>query len=83
MSQHHPEDALLHFGVKGMRWGIRKSDPGGPSGVSRSTNKEAAKDAEEFTRAKLYYGQGAGTRLASEQLKSSFEVWVCDDWSKW
>lgn len=55
-----PEEALAHFGVKGMRWGVRKSD--GPPGVPHKINKMAKKDAEEFTRAKLYFGEGAGTR---------------------
>lgn len=52
-------DELLHFGVKGMKWGVRRSDP---PGVSRSTNREARKDAQEFARAKMFYGEGAGTR---------------------
>lgn len=50
---------LAHYGVKGMRWGVRNSRP---EGVSRSTNRAAKKDAKEFTRAKMYYGEGAGTR---------------------
>lgn len=52
-------DELTHFGVKGMRWGVRRE---GPAGVSASTNREARKDAQEFVRAKVFYGQGAGTR---------------------
>jgi SRSO17 transposase len=59
MSEMTPEEALAHFGVKGMHWGVRK---GGVEGVSSKTNREAKKDAEEYTRAKLYYGEGAGTR---------------------
>jgi|RhiMetStandDraft_4_1073278.scaffolds.fasta_scaffold07073_2 hypothetical protein len=55
-----PEEALAHFGVKGMRWGVRNVD--GPVGVPHKTNKMAKDDAEEFTRAKLFYGEGAGTR---------------------
>lgn len=54
-----PEDALAHFGVKGMKWGVRKDIP---EGVSAKTNREAKKDAEEFARAKLFYGEGAGNR---------------------
>lgn len=43
-------DYLMHYGVKGMRWGQRK------------TRKRAQKDAKEYARAKMYYGQGAGNR---------------------
>lgn len=52
-------DDLVHYGVKGMKWGVRKSTP---EGVSRSTNREARKDAREFARAKMFYGEGAGNR---------------------
>lgn len=53
------EDVYLeHFGVKGMKWGVRNKS----SGVSRQVNRMAKKDAEEFARAKAFYGQGAGTR---------------------
>lgn len=53
-------EELVHFGVKGMRWGVRRAD--GPAGVPSKTNREAKKDAKEFVRAKLFYGEGAGTR---------------------
>ena len=53
-------DFLEHFGVKGMKWGVRKELPPGVS--SHKTNKEARRDAEESARARLFYGQGAGTR---------------------
>lgn len=50
---------LQHFGVKGMKWGVRRKRP---EGVSRRTNRQAKKDAKEYTKAKMYYGEGAGTR---------------------
>lgn len=53
------EEALAHFGVKGMHWGVRKSRT---PGVSSRTDREARKDAQEFARAKAFFGEGAGTR---------------------
>lgn len=38
---------LMHHGVKGMKWGVRR---------------RARRDAKEFTQAKMYYGEGAGNR---------------------
>lgn len=56
------DDFLTHYGVKGMKWGVRKSDSNRPEGVSARTNRDAKKDAREFARAKMFYGEGAGTR---------------------
>lgn len=54
------EDAYLkHHGIKGMHWGIRRDNL---PGVSSKTNRTAAKDAKEFARAKLFFGEGAGNR---------------------
>jgi hypothetical protein len=47
MSEQDLEDFLEHYGVKGMHWGVRR---------------QARRDANEFTKAKLAYGKGAGTR---------------------
>lgn len=49
-------DYLEHYGVKGMKWGQRRD------GVSRSATRKANKDAAEFTKAKMFYGESAGTR---------------------
>lgn len=53
------DDFLAHFGVKGMKWGQSKASI---PGVSARTSREARKDANEFAKAKMFYGTGAGTR---------------------
>lgn len=53
------DDFLAHYGVPGMKWGKTKARP---DGTSRRTERDAGKDAKEFARAKMYYGQGAGVR---------------------
>lgn len=53
-----PVDELMHYGVKGMKWGVRKDR----TGPSRATLRSAKKDADEFAKAKMFYGEGAGTR---------------------
>jgi hypothetical protein len=63
ISKPSPEELVLqHYGVKGMRWGVRRS----------RTERAATKDAEEFARAKMFYGEGAGTRrkLIREKVNS-------------
>lgn len=62
------DDFIAHIGVKGMKWGVRKTDL---PGVSRKVNKEASKDAAEFARAKMFFGDGAGTRR--KLIKASVE----------
>jgi len=53
------EKALIHFGILGMRWGVRKNNS---TGISKSTEKLAKKDAKRFVEAKLFYGETAGTK---------------------
>lgn len=69
MTEFSYADALEHFGVKGMKWGVRRD---GVSGVSSRTNREAKNDAHEFARAKMFYGEGAGTRR--KLIKASVEA---------
>ena len=59
------EDVLEHYGVKGMKWGVRRSQAAldrAAGRTPRKTNRQARKDAQESARAKMYYGDGAGTR---------------------
>lgn len=50
---------LSHYGVKGMKWGVRRTRE--QLGRAR-TNRMAKKDANESAKAKMFYGEGAGTR---------------------
>lgn len=56
---------LCHHGIKGQKWGVRrfqnKDGSLTPAGKKR-VQRQASKDAKEFARAKMYYGEGAGTR---------------------
>jgi len=52
-------DELIHYGVLGMKWGVRKDNT---SGATRSTERLAAKDAKRYADAKMFYGKTAGTK---------------------
>ena len=57
---------LEHHGIKGMKWGVRNAETqaryASEGKVSFRTNRKAKKDAKEYAQAKMYYGEGAGTR---------------------
>ena len=67
-------DYLIHHGIKGQKWGVRRfqnedgslTDAGKKhyalEGIPRSTRRDAKRDAKEAAIAKMYYGEGAGTR---------------------
>ena len=45
------QDELMHFGVKGMRWGVRKARPSSGSGGKKSGKaKAAARDTTTLTK---------------------------------
>lgn len=71
------EDTLAHYGVLGMRWGHHKDGlhllPGTRTSMKvgrkvgnkihdHRVDNAARKHAAEFARAKMFYGEGAGTR---------------------
>lgn len=68
---------LEHHGIKGMKWGVRRT----PEQLGHLSPKKkqsiAKRDAKKFVRAKMGYGEGAGTRRKllkaelSEKMKDS------------
>lgn len=62
---------LYHHGILGQRWGVRsfQNENGAYTDegklrykVGFGTRHKAKKDAKEFARAKMFYGEGAGNR---------------------
>jgi hypothetical protein len=50
---------LQHYGVLGMKWGVRKDRA---AGGNKKTVKLANKDAKRYADAKMFYGKTAGTK---------------------
>lgn len=53
---------LEHHGILGQKWGTQNGPPYPLDRQTKKTMKQAQKDAKEYARAKMYYGNGAGTR---------------------
>ena len=79
--KHYDEDVLVHFGVKGMKWGVRRNHPSGDEGgssrkglSSRTKKILAISAAVAVTAGAAYFGHKAVKnhvyKTAQTQLKS-------------
>ena len=57
------QNELVHYGVLGMKWGVRKEE--------KKLRKAATKDAQKYAKAKMAYGQGAG--IQRRHVKAELE----------
>lgn len=67
------DEHLTHFGVKGMRWGRRKTSSSGSEGESSSSNKDKIKTAAKVS-AGVAVAAGAGFVLYSLNKSGSTKV---------
>ena len=65
---------LTHFGVKGMKWGVRKAKSAGPS-ISKDTYKSVKKDQKEQRRLQKssYKGVMADRKALKEKMTNSIK----------
>lgn len=69
------KNELMHYGILGMRWGIRRTPEQLGRREERKLKKSATKDAERTAVAKAAYGKGAGIqrRLVKTDIDSKLK----------
>jgi len=63
---HKVDDTLAHFGILGMKWGVRR--PTGPDGLVRSSGKSKKEVAEDFKKSREVKAKGY-KNISTEELK--------------
>lgn len=63
------ENLLEHFGVKGMRWGVRNKKT---AGQIRTARRKVAKARLDYNDARDQYRQGTGTKTAVKNTRLAY-----------
>ena len=63
--ENSPPEELVHYGIKGMKWGVRKTDP---TTFTKDQRKQAKKRFNEFTRASIDSKFKTGEDLFSRKM---------------
>lgn len=69
-----PEDVLAHFGVKGMKWGVRKDSGGSGSGSvtnSKKIAKAEAKAAKQLSKSQKKYDKSVNKNAINAYNKAA------------
>lgn len=63
-----PLDELVHYGVKGMHWGVRKNRKTAPTTFSKEQRKQARKSFDEFSLASITKKYPTGEDLFTRKM---------------
>jgi hypothetical protein len=63
------DDVLAHFGVKGMKWGVRKSSGGGSSSAAPKPKPKVSEDAAAAKAAKAKAKTHSTDALSNKELQ--------------
>ena len=79
ITDHEEEDFLAHYGVKGMKWGVRK-DP--KPNVSRATMREAKRDVGKSVSPNKVFGKNADARFKQHRSAMQWRMKKDADYKK-
>lgn len=68
------EEAIEHFGVKGMRWGVRRSDAQLAKAKQERVQNRTGRREKNIKRAADQYRKASGSKVATKKSKKIYEA---------